>query len=343
MPLSTNEQTNETAAKLVKTLQGAFHTPPGFRPAHARGILLTGTFTPTPSASTLSTAHPFQSNTTTSIIARFSNSTGLPKIPDNAGDANPRGLAIRFVLPEKNSRRQHVDIVSHSTPYFPVNKGEDFLALLGAIGASSAGDAPKNPSPIESFLGSHPAAKEFVTAPKPNPSSFATEKYFGVNAFKLIDAQGKESYIRWRITPDAGASYLSEEEAKSKDAAYLHNEIQTRIIDGPVSFTLSAQVANSDDQTNDATVRWPDDRKIVEVGKIVLSGVEDDNDEKQRNIIFDPVPRHIEGWGVSEDPLIDVRAAIYLISGKQRREAGPFGGLESDGGNKQGGIENKVA
>ncbi|KAJ9604809.1 hypothetical protein H2200_010924 [Cladophialophora chaetospira] len=321
MPLSSNEKTNETGANLVKALQGAFHTPPGFRPAHARGILLTGTFTPTTEAASLSKAVHFNASSTP-VTARFSNSTGLPQIPDNAGDANPRGFAVRFNLPEKNGRRQHTDIITHSTPFFPVNTGEGFLELLGAIGASSAPDAPKNPSPIEAFLGSHPAAKAFVTAPKPTPASFATEKYFGVNAFKLIAEDGKETFVRYRITPDAGESHLSDEEAKGKDPAFLHNEIQTRIIDGGVSFTLSAQIANEGDQTNDATVRWDEDRKVVKLGTIKLDAIPDDNDEKQRTTIFDPVPR-LEGAAPSDDPIIDVRASLYLISGKERRAAGP--------------------
>jgi catalase len=291
-------------------------------PAHSRGILLNGTFTPAPEAASLSKAHHFNAPSTP-IIARFSNSTGLPQIPDNAGDANPRGLAVRFVLPSQNGRRVHTDVITHSTPFFPVRTGEGFLELLGALGANAAPDAPKNPSPIEKYLGENPAALAFVTAPKPNPTSFATENYFGVNAFKLIAADGTTSWVRWRITPDAGASHLSDEEAKAKDAAYLHNEIQTRIIDGGASFTLSAQVANEGDQTNDATVRWPDDRRIVKLGTIKLESVSEDNDEKQRTIIFDPVPRDVEGVETGDDPLIDVRAALYLISGRDRRAAGP--------------------
>ncbi|EXJ69946.1 catalase [Cladophialophora psammophila CBS 110553] len=320
MPLSTNDKTNETAAALVKTLQGAFHTPPGFRPAHARGILLNGTFTPTPEAGSLSSAPHFNASSTP-IVVRFSNSTGIPQIPDNAGDANPRGIAVRFVLPEKNGRRQHTDIIAHSTPFFPVRTGEDFLELLGAIGASAAPDAPK-PSPIEVYLGKTPSAAAFVGAPKPTPASFATEKYFGVNAFKLVSSDSKGTFVRYRITPDAGESHLTDEEAKLKDPAFLHNEIQTRIIDGGASFTLWAQVAEEGDPTNDATIHWPESRKLVKLGSIKLETVADDNDEKQRTIIFDPVPR-VEGVEASDDPIIDMRASVYLISGRERRAAGP--------------------
>jgi len=320
MPLSFDVKTNETATELVHTLQSAFNTPPGFRPAHARGILINGSFTPTSEAASLSKALHFN-QPSTPVIVRFSNSTGLPQIPDNANDANPRGAAVRFVLPEVNGRRHHTDIIAHSTPFFPVNTGQQFLELLKAIGASGDPNTPK-PTPIDVYLGQNPAAKAFVEAPKPTPASFATENYFGVNAFKLVSADGKGTFVRWRITPDAGTSHLSDQEAQSKDPAFLHNEIQTRIIDGGASLSLWAQIANDGDQTNEATVRWPEDRKLVKLGTIKLEAVADDNDEKQRNIIFDPVPR-VEGVEPSDDPIIDMRASIYLISGKERRAAGP--------------------
>jgi catalase len=48
---------------------------------------------------------------------RFSNSTGLPHIPDNNPNANPRGLAIRFQLAEY----VHTDRVSHSADGFPTH------------------------------------------------------------------------------------------------------------------------------------------------------------------------------------------------------------------------------
>ncbi|KAJ4597349.1 hypothetical protein HRR83_004780 [Exophiala dermatitidis] len=324
MPLSTNEQTNKTASELVETMRGAFSTPPQFRPAHARGILLQGTFTPTPIARELSSAEHFTAPST-SVIVRFSNSTGLPQIPDNASDANPHGMAVRFLLSDdaQTGRRRHTDIIAHSTPYFPVRTGEMFLDLLHAIGASSKPDAPKNPSPIEEYLSKTPSAATFVNALKPTPASFATEKYFGVNAIKLVAADGKPTFVRYRIVPDAGVSHLSADEAAAKDPAFLHNEIQTRVIDGGASFTLTAQVAEPEDPTDDATVLWPEERRVVNLGTIRVDGVVEDNDEKQRTIIFDPVPR-IKGVEPSDDPLLDMRAAVYLISGKQRREAGGY-------------------
>ena len=38
---------------------------------------------------------------------------------------------------------------------------------------------------------------------------------------------------------------------------------------------------------------------------------------QQKQIIFDPIPR-IDGIEPSADPLLELRAAIYLISGRRR-------------------------
>ncbi|KIV93026.1 hypothetical protein PV10_04271 [Exophiala mesophila] len=321
MPLPADEQVNQVANTLLTTLKTTFGTPPGFRPAHARGILINGTFTPTPEAATLSSAHHFNTPSTP-VVVRFSNSTGIPVIPDNDANANPRGFALRFTLPEKDGKRQHTDVITHSTPFFPVRTGQAFNDLFVAVGQSANHDKSTGPSPIEVFLSKTPSAAAFLGAPKPFPASFATEKYFGVNAFKLVAADGKVTTVRYRITPDAGESHISDEEAKAKDPAYLHNEIQTRIIDGGVSFTYSVQIAEEGDVTDDATVQWPEDRKIVKLGTIKLDKVTDNNDEQSRTTIFDPVPR-IQGVEPSDDPLLDVRASLYLLSGRERRAAGP--------------------
>lgn len=286
--------------------------------AHAKGIIIGGTFAPTDTAKALSKAQHFN-QTSTPVFVRFSDSTGIPQIPDTDANANPRGMAIRFDLGVQNGRRTHTDIITHSTPFFPTRTGAEFLEFLQALGASTAPDAPK-PSPVEVFLGGHPSALAFVQAPKPTPTSFATAKYFGVNAFKLISSEGKSTYVRYRLLPDAGESHVSSDEVETKGPNFLIDEIQNRVKDGSVSFQLVAQVADDGDVTDDATVHWPDSRKVVQLGTVKLENLKDDNAELQRTTIFDPVPR-VEGVEASDDPLLDMRASIYLISGRERRTA----------------------
>ena len=47
-----------------------------------------------------------------------------------------------------------------------------------------------------------------------------------------------------------------------------------------------------------------------------------DNAAEQKQIIFDPIPR-VDGIDPSADPLLELRAAIYLLSGRRRRAAKP--------------------
>src|SRR5712691_12683315 len=188
MPLPSDEKIVQLANDLLAQLDAIFGLHPGFRPAHAKGIMLSGTFSPSPEAVSLTRA-PHLARSSTPVTVRFSNGTGLPLIPDNAPDANPRGLAVRFHLAD----HVHTDIVSHSTDGFPVRTGQEFLDLLRA---AASGD----PS---AFVATHPAALAFTQTPKPSPASFATENYFGVIAFRFIIQTGLRRYGRYRIVPGA--------------------------------------------------------------------------------------------------------------------------------------------
>ncbi|KAF8892312.1 catalase-like domain-containing protein [Gymnopilus junonius] len=315
MPLPTDEAVVQTSRELVAQLHSIFGEHPGFRPAHAKGILLSGAFTPSAEAAKLSVAPQFN-NSSTAIIIRHSNSTGVPSIPDIDPNADPRGLAIRFTLGD----HVHTDIIAHSTPFFPVRTGQEFLEFLRAAAESGPGAA--SPSPIEKFLGSHPSALAFVQAPKPPPSSYAREAYFGVNAFKLVDAAGKATFIRYRVIPDLGVEKLSPTDLATKGANYLQEDLTARLANGPLTYRLLAQIAEEGDVTNDATVHWPETRKLVELGQVKVEKAyeTEKNVKDQKNIIFDPIPR-VKGVEPSDDPLLDMRASVYLVSGRERRAA----------------------
>jgi catalase len=313
MPLPSDAKLIALSEDLLKQFDTIFGLHPGFRPAHAKGMMLSGTFTPSPAAASLTRA-PHLRRDSTPITVRFSNSSGLPLIPDNDPNSNPRGCAIRFNLGE----HVHTDIISHSTDGFPTRTGEEFLEFLRAVAASDPSKPP--PSPIEAFLGAHPAALAFVQTPKPTPSSFAREAYFGVTAFRFINNDGVARYGRYRITPDAGVEHLEDATAKNKDANFLFDELRQRIAAGPVSFQIQVQVASESDVVDDATIHWPEDRPLLPFGNLALTAMVPDNVHEQKRIIFDPIPR-VDGIEPSDDPLLQLRAAIYLLSGRRRRQA----------------------
>jgi catalase len=313
MPLPTDEKLLALSEKLLKQIDTIFGLHPGFRPVHAKGILLAGTFTPAASAANLSRAQHI-TRPSTPVVARFSDSTGIPLIPDTDPNASPRGFAIRFQLAE----HVHTDIVSHSTDAFPTHTGDEFLEFLRALAASDP--ANLKGSPLEAFLGSHPAALAFVQIPKPAPSSFARESYYGVTAMRFTNQQGKSRYGRYRILPDAGNEHLDEATVKAKAPNYLFDEIAQRIAGRPVIFRIVVQLAEEGDVVDNATVHWPESRRLEEFGTLTLTSVVPENAAQQKQIIFDPIPR-LDGIEPSADPLLELRAAIYLMSGRRRRSA----------------------
>jgi catalase len=313
VPLPKDERIVSLASELLEQFDQIFGVHPGFRPAHAKGLMLTGTFTPAAGAQFLTRA-PHVSRASTPVTARFSNSTGLPELPDNVPEANPRGLAIRFNLDE----HVHTDIVSHSTDGFPTRDGKEFLTFLRAVAASGPG--VQSPKPVEQFLGSHPAALAFVQAPKPFPSSLARQTYYGVTAFAFTNAEGQTRFGRYRILPGLGNDYLTEDQVARIAENYHFDEIAERISSGPVRFRIVVQIADPADTVDDATVHWPESRQLVELGMVELNQVVADTPAEQRHIIFDPIPR-VDGIEPSADPLLELRAAVYLLSGRRRRGA----------------------
>ena len=285
---------------------------PGFRPAHAKGLMCSGTFTPSADAAKLTRA-PHANAPSTPVTVRYSDSTGLPNIPDNdPARSGPRGIAIRFHV----SDHLHTDIVAHSFDGFPVRTGEEFLEFLRAAAAAGAG----RPEMIGAFLGSHPNAKRFVEAPKPIPTSFARESFFAGTAFKLTNSNGISRHGRFRIRPVAGTEYLSDEEAAAKSPNFLFDELGPRLAKEPVKLAILVQMAEPGDDVADASTTWPANRTEIPFGAITLTARVDDQAPERRKIIFDPLPR-VDGIDASGDPLTQVRADLYLLSGRRRRAA----------------------
>ena len=316
MPLPTDEKLIALSNDLIAQFDAIFGEHPGFRPAHAKGAMLTGVFTPYVAASALTRA-PHMLQASTPVTVRFSNSTGLPLVPDNDPNANPRGMAVRFHLGEHS----HTDIVSHSTDGFPTRTGAEFLEFLRALAASdlAAPPDPAHPKPIEVYLGSHPAALKFVQTPKPAPSSFAREAYYGVTAMAFVNQHGLRQFGRYQILPEVGVEHLGDAAVAAKDGNYLFDELKARVASGAIRFRVAVQLANPGEVVDDATIAWAANSRVVDLGTLALTALVAEGPEQKR-IIFDPIPR-VDGIEPSNDPLLELRAAVYLISGRRRRSA----------------------
>ena len=300
--------------QIVDAFNGVFGVHPGARATHAKGVVLEGTFTPSGSATAVSKAsHLQKKKIPVPATIRFSASTGLPAIPDTDPGASPRGMAVKFHLPDGSK----TDIVVNSFNGFPVATAAEVRDLFLAIAATKPED-PK-PTALDQFLSSHPSAKAFVEAPKPAPMSYATMTYFGVNSFKFTNAKGDVTVGRYQLQPVAGEHFLTKEQLAAMGPDYLTTEIRQRVRGGPVKFKLLLQVAAQDDKIDDPSIAWPDTRKKVELGTLAITKAVADSQTAEKKLLF--MPGTLVSGIEAADPMIAARSAAYTISASRRSQA----------------------
>ena len=290
--------------QLVDAMNKVFGVHPGFRANHAKGVVAEGSFTASPEAAGLSRAVLF-SGSPIPVTARFSDSTGIPNIPDGSGNANPHGMAVKFHLLDGSE----TDMVIVSFKFFPVATSEDFRDLLLALAASPP-DAAK-PTKFEQFAASHPSVPAaFATVA--TPDSFADEEYYGVNAFVFVDKAGARQAVRYQMTPER-VVHPSASDAAKQPPNFLMDELPERLKRGPITFHLRAQLAAAGDSTKDPSVAWPDDRKVVDLGVLTVDKPVPDSADAEKKLLFLP-GQLTDGIEESDDPMIDIRNGAYALS-----------------------------
>ncbi|WP_088345947.1 MULTISPECIES: catalase family peroxidase [Rhodomicrobium] len=298
-----------TPEQMVEALHAAFGDHHS-RAIYAKGVVTEGSFTPTSQARALSHAALF-AGPALPVTVRFSNFTGFPDISDTAGMANPRGMAIKFKLPDG----AEADIVAQSFNGFPVASAAEFRELLLAAADSRAD--PAKPSRLDAFLAGHPIAKTFLTTQKPDPFSYATLAYFGVNAFRFTDAAGESVLVRYQFLPMGGEHFLSGSQVAARGPDYLQEDMPKRLADGPVHFDWFAQLAGPTDAADDPSVAWPDSNRVVKLGTISIDRMAPRPAEADKSLLFLPsrVPAGIE----PADPMIAIRSPAYPVSFRERQ------------------------
>ncbi|WP_428488212.1 catalase family peroxidase [Rhodopila sp.] len=304
---------NDVAIQIVDAFQALFGVHEHFRPVHAKGIVCEGSFMPAPGAASLSQAAHLQGGDVP-ITVQFSDFSGIPTISDSGAFAGPRGMSIKFMLPDGSD----TDIVAHSYNGFPVSTPEDFLAFLKALAAATHG-GPSKGSELDQFAAAHPHAREFLDSPMPVPLSYGTESFYGVNAFLFTNAAGQSRYGRYIIRPLAGEAHLTPMDAAGRGRNFLAQELSGRLKAGPVEFRLLVQLAEAGDNVRDASVPWPPNRPIIELGTLSLGKLAADNSALQRELFFTPMNLPL-GIGGSGDPLLAARTRAYGNSYHRRHD-----------------------
>jgi catalase len=300
-----------SAKDVVDAINDISGSHPGYRAAHAKGIVCAGTFTASPGAKELSRAAHLQGDPVRTTV-RFSNGSGDPTRPDGGNDG--RGLSVKFYLPDGS----RTDIVALTLPVFFVRNPDDFLAFTRARKPDPETGQP-DLDKVGAFLAEHQEAVpaiQFQLGMAP-PASRAQLRYYGLHAFRFLADGGGARYGRYRFEPEAGEAWLDAEEAKAKSPDYLEDDLRERMAAGPVSFALTVQLAEDGDPTDDPTVQWPEEREVVELGRLEVTGLDTEREQGDDVLVFDPT-RVVDGIELTDDPILHFRTRAYSVSVLER-------------------------
>lgn len=281
----------------------------GFRRNHAKGLCIDGYFESNGAAASLSTAGVFAPGRTP-VLGRLAIPGGNPAAAD--GSIPIRSMALLFRQADGQQWRTGMN----SVPLFPVRTPEAFYAQLVASRPDPATGKP-DAAKMGAFFAAHPEAQPFQAWLKTHPpsSSYANSAYYSVNAFYLVDAQGRRQAVRWAMEP--AAPYAALTPAEKGEPAWLAGELARRLEAEPVRWRLVLTLAGPGDATDDATRAWPADRRQLEAGTLVIAHSSPQADGACRDVNFDPTILPA-GIAPSDDPLLATRSAAYALSYQRR-------------------------
>ena len=314
LPLLSQAQVSAPEAQ-VNALEGLAGKQAGFRRSQAKGLCASGHFVGNAAGRDLSSASAF-SGEKVPVVARFSVGGTNPKASDK--NKSVRGLALQFSLPDGAQWLS----ASISAPVFFISKPEQFVTFMQVRSPDPATGKP-DPDKLKAFNEANPdtTRQGAFLAKAPVPASYATVNYWSTNAFEFVNAKNESQFVRWQFAPEQGTLGLTDEQIKTLPDDFLADELRTRVAASPVAFNFNLQLAETGDQLTDPTQTWPDSRKVVTAGKLVIDKVESALGGACDKITFNPLvlPKGIKA---SADPVLNARAAPYAISlGRRLTEA----------------------
>lgn len=299
-----------TPASIVDALKAVAGNPPKVRASFAKGWCVRGTYTPSDRAGEVTRSQSFTGPSR--VLARFSVGGGNPSVADT------NNLVLRGFSFKLGDGDHRSDILAESAPVHFARTLDQMLAFLEA--RIPGPDGKPDMAKVKAFSAANPETlnQANYVAARPLPGSFAGTTYWGVHSFPATNAENETRFIKFKVIPARGEITLTEDEARTKPADFLHDDLGTRIAAGNVRFNVMALLDRPGDPTMDVTMRWPDEdhREDVRLGTIVITGLEPD--QACDASIFNPA-NLADGIGHPPDEIFAARRAAYAISLAKRR------------------------
>ena len=302
------------------------------RVVHARGFVcygeleVTGKIGDEP-ASKYTRAKLFQAaGKKTPLAIRFSTVIGGRDSSETARD--PRGFAVKFYTEDGNW-----DLVGNNLPVFFIRDAIKFPDVIHSLKPDPV-TFRQEPNRIFDFMSQTPESMHMLTylfGPRGIPANYRHMQGFGVNTYKMVNAEGGTTLVKYHWHPRSGVASLSADEAakvQGQDFGSASKDLFEAIERGDYpQWDLYVQVMEDHDHPEldwdplDDTKVWPeDDFPLKHVGVMTLNrNVEDFFNENEQIAMGTGVL--VDGLDFSDDKMLVGRTFSY--SDTQRYRVGP--------------------
>jgi catalase len=292
------------------------------RIVHARGSGAHGYFELTQSLSQYTKADFLQRvGEKTSVFVRISTVAGGAGSGDLARDV--RGFATKFYTKEGN-----FDLVGNNIPVFFIQDAIKFPDLIHSVKMEPDRGFPQAASAHDTFwdfVSLMPESMHMIMwamSDRAIPRSLRMIEGFGVNTFRLVDANGKPTFVKFHWRPKLGTQSVIWDEAvkiNGADPDFHRRDLWEAIDSGDfpewefgVQLFDEQQAASFDFDVLDATKLIPEEIVPLKiVGRMVLDRNPDNFFAETEQIAFCPA-NVVPGIDFSNDPLLQGRLFSYL-------------------------------
>lgn len=291
------------------------------RIVHARGSAAHGYFQPYKSLKAITKAG-FLSDPEkiTPVFVRFSTVQGGAGSADTVRDI--RGFATKFYTDEGI-----FDLVGNNTPIFFIQDANKFPDFVHAVKPEPHWAIPQGQSAHDTFWDYVSLQPEtlhnvmWAMSDRGIPRSLRTMEGFGIHTFRLINAEGKATFVRFHWKPVAGKASLVWDEAQKltgRDPDFHRRELWESIEAGDYpEYELGLQLIPEEDEFKfdfdllDPTKLIPEELVLVQlVGKMVLNRNPDNFFAENEQAAFHP-GHIVPGLDFTHDPLLQGRLFSY--------------------------------
>lgn len=302
------------------------------RVVHARGFVCYGEFEATgmigdEPASKYTRAKLFQEKgMKTPLAIRFSTVIGGRDSSETARD--PRGFAVKFYTEDGNW-----DLVGNNLAVFFIRDAIKFPDVIHSLKPDPV-TFRQEPNRIFDFMSQTPESMHMLThlfSPRGIPASYRHMEGFGVNTYKMVNAEGGTVIVKYHFHPRQGVASLTGEEAakvQGQDLGSASKDLFTAIEMGNFpQWDMFVQIMEDHEHPEldwdplDDTKVWPErDYPLRHVGVMTLNrNVEDFFNENEQIAMGTGVL--VDGLDFSDDKMLVGRTFSY--SDTQRYRVGP--------------------